>query len=271
MDSTRGQWNKAIEEWDGYARAGGAPETTRRTRRDHLGRLARRIGLEPWAVTADDLTAYLGATDWAAETRRAHRSTLRVFYAWALEVGHVAASPTARLPKVAPAPPRPRPTPDLVHRTALMMATPRERLMVRLAAEAGLRRGEIAVVHSRDLLEDLTGWTLIVHGKGDKDRLVPVSDSLAEGLRGLGPGWAFPGRCGGHLSPRWVGTLLSRLLGNGWTAHSLRHRFATRAYEGSGHDVFSMQELLGHASPVTTRRYVAVGRDRLRAVAESAA
>lgn len=264
-------WGTAIAEWDAHSRAAGAPETTRRTRRDHLGRLARRIRVGPWEVTSEALLEYVASADWAAETRRAHRTTLRVFYSWALEAGHVSESPARVLPKVAPAAPRPRPTPDRVHAMALLVATPREMLMVRLAAELGLRRGEIALVHSRDVLEDLTGWSLLVHGKGGKERLVPLTDPLAAALRRLEPGWAFPGRVGGHLSPRWVGTLLSRVLGDGWTAHSLRHRFATRSYEVSGFDVFSVQELLGHASPVTTRRYVSVGRDRLRAIVEAAA
>jgi integrase/recombinase XerC len=264
-------WGTAIAGWDAHARASGAPETTRRTRRDHLGRLARRIGADPWGVTADELLEYVNGQGWANETRRAHRTTMRVFYAWALEAGHVSVSPAAGLPKVAPAPPRPRPTPDRVHATALLVADARELLMIRLATEVGLRRGEIALVHSRDLLEDLTGWSLLVHGKGGKERVLPLPDTLAAALQRLEPGWAFPGRVGGHLSPRWVGTLLSRVLGEGWTAHTLRHRFATRTYEGSGYDVFSVQELLGHASPVTTRRYVAVGRDRLRRIVEEAA
>lgn len=50
----------------------------------------------------------------------------------------------------------------------------------------------------------------------------------------------------------------------GWTLHTLRHRFATRAYS-IDRDLLAVQTLLGHASPVTTRRYVAVGEDRLRA------
>jgi site-specific recombinase XerC len=45
-----------------------------------------------------------------------------------------------------------------------------------------------------------------------------------------------------------------RALGMGWTAHQLRHRFATRVHDASG-DLLVTQALLGHASPTTTAIY----------------
>lgn len=54
-----------------------------------------------------------------------------------------------------------------------------------------------------------------------------------------------------------------------WTMHSLRHSAATRWYQVD-RDVFTVQELLGHASPATTRRYVAVPNDALRATVDAA-
>ena len=58
-------------------------------------------------------------------------------------------------------------TPDDVWRAALAKASPRELLMIRLAGEAGLRRGEVAKCHRDDLIEDPRGAALIVHGKGE--------------------------------------------------------------------------------------------------------
>lgn len=221
-------------------------------------------------MTGTVLVAWFNAQTWATETRRGYRSSLRVFYRWALAMGHVTASPASALPVVHPAPPMPRPVPDRDYRLALLAADTRTRLMVRLGAEVGLRRAEVAQVHSRDLIEDLDGWSLLVHGKGQRERLVPLPASIGAELRALPAGWAFPGDDHGHLSPRWVGTLVSRVLPEGHTMHALRHRFATRAYR-IDHDVFAVQELLGHASPATTRRYVATDRDRLRALVEAVA
>jgi integrase/recombinase XerC len=144
-----------------------------------------------------------------------------------------------------------------------MAATPREQLMLRLAAEMGLRRAEVAVIHSRDIFEDMGGHSLTVHGKGGKERDVPLPPGLASQIRAEGTGYLFPGDDAGHLSPRWVGKLVTLLLPDELTMHTLRHRFATRAY-AVDKDVFVVQELLGHASPATTRRYVLVPRDGLR-------
>lgn len=265
-------WGGAIASWITHEAAIGNMSTTRYTRRQHLQRTARSIGVEdPSAVTAEVLVAWFDSQPWQTETRRAYRSSLRSFYGWAVDAGMVEASPALGLPRIRPARPNPQPAPDSVYLPALAAASPRERLMLRLAAEHGMRRGEIAVVHSRDLVEDLTGWTLIVHGKGGKDRLVPLLDDVAALLRGLPAGWAFPGDDHGHLSPRWVGKLLNRLLPDAWTMHKLRHRAATKWWEASAHDLFVVQELLGHASPATTRVYIPVADARLRATVNAAA
>jgi hypothetical protein len=42
-----------------------------------------------------------------------------------------------------------------------------------------------------------------------------------------------PRRFGGHLSPQWVGELVKQVLPDGYTMHTLRHRFASRAYRGT--------------------------------------
>ena len=218
----------------------------------------------PWAVTGDDLLAWAGSQTWARETRRSMRASVRGFYGWAFATGLVSADPSLALPVVAPSAPRPRPAPEVIYRQALAVAPARTRLVLRLAAEVGLRRAEIAQVNTGDLFEDLLGWSLLVHGKGSRDRVVPLPAVLALELRARGPGWVFPGSDRGHLSPRWVGKLASTVLPQAWTLHTLRHRFATQAY-GLERDLLVVQTLLGHSSPVTTRRYVQVDGDRLRA------
>ena len=263
-------WGSAISGFVEHLSAGGAPATTIATRRHHLILAARMLGGDPWAVTGPMLVAWFARHPWAQETRRGYRATLRKFYGWALDVGHVVENPALELPVVKPSPPSPRPVPDRLYEAALAQARPRERLMLRLAAEVGLRRGEVATVHSDCLVEDLDGWSLVVKGKGGKVRVLPLSTSLAVALLALPEGYAFPGNMDGHLSPRRVGDLVSDLLPQGWTMHKLRHRFATRAY-AVDRDVFTVQDLLGHASPATTRAYVAIPRDSLRRTVEAVA
>lgn len=272
MTPLRPSWACELDAWALALRAAGRSEETIGLRTYHLRRLAgavRPVG--PWEVSVDDLTGFMGGHRWSRSTLCSYRASLRSFYAWAVATGRCEASPAAGLPAPGMTPPSPHPAPEDAYRLGLAVAGPRERLMLRLAAGTGMRRGEVARVHSTDLSRDLLGWSLTVHGKGARDRVVPLPDDLASQLRALPAGWAFPGDVDGHLSARWVGRLVSRVLPQGWAMHSLRHRFATQAY-GVDHDLLTVQQLLGHASPVTTRAYVKVddaAKRRLVAVVAS--
>lgn len=260
-------WARAIDDYSTAQRVAGRATSTIRLRRDQLSQLARHTDKGPWAVELEDLVSWLGSGEWSQERRRSMRTTLRGFYRWGVGLGSIQENPADGLPVVRATPPNPRPTPDLVYRRAKLAANPRARLMIRLATECGLRRSEVAQVHSRDLERDLGGWSLVVHGKGNKVRLIPLPASIARELAALDTGYAFPGADGGHLSPRWVGRIIRDLLGEGYTMHGLRHRFATMAYQ-TDRDVFTLQAMLGHASPETTRRYVQVPSDAMRRMVE---
>lgn len=267
------EWSEAIAGWCRSLAAASRSKATIKLRQTQLRRLVLAYPQGPWAVTTADLLDWLGSRGWARDTLRSHRAALRSFYAWGVAAGHIERSPATGLPAIRPAQPRPRPTPDLTYRLAHGQARGWEVLALRLGAEAGLRRGEIAQVHEGDLIEDLTGWSLLVHGKGDKIRMVPLGDHLASAIRDAcraGGGYAFPGRIDGHISPGYLGKRISALMPDGVSTHSLRHRFATRAYSVD-RDVFAVQQLLGHASPETTRRYVQVPDDRLRRTVEAIA
>jgi len=249
-------WQGLLASWSAWMRASGKPESTIYLRVYHLRRFAETHP-DPWACDVEDLARWLAGYGWAPETLRSHRASLRAFYAWTVLTGRAQASPALLLPPVPPTIGKPRPAPEAVLAEALRGAAPRVRVMVRLAAHAGLRRAEIASVHSDDLFEDLDGWSLRVRGKGRRVRLVPLPRLLALELRSLPGGWAFPGQVDGHLSPAYVGKLVSRALGPGWTAHTLRHRFASRTYAVE-RDLRAVQEMLGHARPETTAIYVQV-------------
>lgn len=269
--ATPESWLTEIEAWAVAMRGAGFTGPTITTRTDHLRRCARAVGWHqgPWEVTSEDLLGWVGQQTWARATRRSVYSSLQGFWRWGHGSGRIDHNPADALPRVEPAPPRPRPAPEHVYEAALLAADERGRLILRLAAEAGLRRAEIAVIHSRDIIRDFYGASLLVHGKGQRKRMVPLSPDLLRMLEARGPGYILPGDDNGHLSPRWVGKIATRLLPADWTLHSLRHRFATAAYS-QDRDLLAVQQLLGHSTPTTTQRYVVVPDDALRRAAQAA-
>ncbi|QSM74619.1 tyrosine-type recombinase/integrase [Mycobacteroides abscessus subsp. massiliense] len=268
------EWQGIIAKYRTAMEADGSPRTTIATRMSHLHRLARGLGAAPHEVTEETLTDWFAKQKhWQRETRRGYRTTTRGFFGWAHAKGHLLSNPAAGLETVAPEPPAPKPAPDRVWKESILAADARTMVMLYLACDAGLRRGEVAVVHTDDLLESFGGYMLVVHGKGGKERTIPISDGLADMVAagpgghtpGLGSGgYLFPGDDNGHLSPRWVGRLCANAMPGVWTMHKLRHRFATRAYRGT-RDIRAVQELLGHSSVATTQLYTAVDDDEKRA------
>ncbi|MBN9328088.1 tyrosine-type recombinase/integrase [Cellulomonas sp. 73-145] len=257
-------WGIEIEAWRLALAAAGRPKTTIELRTYHLRRLASWAAPRgPWDLTLDDLIGWTGAMLWEAETRRSVRSSLRGFWRWAVLTGRARVDVAIGLPPITPKEPRPRPAPPAAVHDAIATADPRLRLMLRLANELGMRRGEVAQVHTDDLLADLVGWSLRVHGKGARERVVPLPDDLAAVIRRCS-GFVFPGACEGHLSARWVGRLVSRSLPQEVTMHQLRHLAATELHDET-HNLRLVQRLLGHASLTTTQRYVLVRDNELRA------
>ena len=248
--------------------AAGQSTQSQYLRYSQLARLAREAHPHtPQTLAPDQLVAWLGNHDWSRETRRSLRAGLRSWWLW-----YGRPEMADAVPAVAASTPAPRPAPDDAVQTALATASPRVALMLRVAIETGARRGEISQIHADDLSADALGKTLRLHGKGAKTRIVPISDQLAATIRlAARDSWLFPSREGcGHLTAGYVGKLMSRVLPGDWTAHTLRHRYATRAYAASD-DIIAVSRLLGHASVATTQRYVATDAARLREVARMAA
>jgi len=263
-------WHQAITRWTTWLAAGGASPDTLRLRRLQLRRIGADIGGHPFTTTDEELTMWFALHQWAPETRRSHLAAVRSFYRWAVDHGHATVDPTRLLPRPHPTPAEPRPASEQAVDRALAAADDRQRLMVELAARHGLRRGEISRIHSDDLIGDAGDVLLAVHGKGGKDRVIPLLDRTAAALRRNGPGWIFPNGKGSHLSPGHVGVLITRALPPGVTPHMLRHRFATVVYRATL-DIRNLQRLLGHASVATTQRYAAADPAELRRVLSAAA
>lgn len=256
-------WRESINGWTDTLRAAGLSAQTIKSRRYkmvHLAALLMPSG--PEDVTTEQIVQVFARQQWKPETRKAYRNTISSFFRWLHKSCRRSDDPSLDVPRVKKPHAHPRPCPDRYIAAAMEMATSSEKLMIRLGAECGLRRGEIARVHSDDVVADSAGHSLIVRGKGDKQRIVPLPDDLAAIVMDAN-GYLFPGRFGGHVEESYIGDHISRLLPDGWAAHTLRHRFATTAYAAT-HDLFVVAELLGHESVETTEHYVAMPDGRLR-------
>jgi integrase/recombinase XerC len=159
----------------------------------------------------------------------------------------------------------------------------RDAAVMALLYGSGLRISEALGLKRRDVPKPGEGDTLIVLGKGNKTRMVPVlqnvltliADYVAmcpHPLPASGP--MFVGARGGPLSPRIIQLTMERLRGalglpDSATPHALRHSFATHLL-GRGGDLRAIQELLGHASLSTTQIYTGIDTERLFEVYKSA-
>lgn len=240
-------------------------------RQYQIGRFFRATGIAPADVTIDDLRSWMDRPEWAPNTAAVVKASLSSYFGYLHDEEILAHNPAKRLeaPRVPAS--KPKPASDEAVANALANATPRVRLMVSLGALAGLRAMEIAAVASTDVEITEHGATLRILGKGGKTRIVPIADELALQLMSDEPGYLFPGRISGHVSPAYVSRLVSQTLPPGVTCHKLRHRFATRAYRNSGHNLRAVQILLGHSNISTTQIYTDVDGEELRLAALSAA
>lgn len=277
-------WEDAVEGWEKYLRAGGKSARTIYTRRGHVRAVAHYLQMRhPSDVTLQHLIMLSGDREWSREHRRGMLTSLRQFFDHCVRLGLMDENPTNGMPKVPVSSPKPRPAPEWMWRDTLDAAKPREQLMVRLAGEAGLRRDEISRVRRDDVFWDGDGYSLVVRGKGDKQRVVPLNQVLAEEIQrgrfewipdGIDTGFLFPSidRWGNviakHMSGDRVGRLISDLMPPDWSAHKLRHRYATLGFAKT-HDLRAVQENLGHASVATTQRYTATSSASMRAVADA--
>ena len=256
-------WRRSIEGWTDTLKAAGLAAQTIKSRRYkmvHLAALLMPSG--PEDVTTEQIVQTFARQQWKPETRKAYRNTISSFFRWLHKSCRRSDDPSLDVPRVKKPHAHPRPCPDKYITAAMEKATAVEKLMIRLGAECGLRRGEIARVHSDDVVADSAGHSLIVRGKGDKQRIVPLPDDLAAIVMDAN-GYLFPGRFGGHVEESYIGDHISHLLPDGYAAHTLRHRFATTAYAAT-HDLFVVADLLGHESVETTEHYVAMPDGRLR-------
>jgi integrase/recombinase XerD len=219
----------------------------------------------------------------AASSAARKLSALRQFFAFLLDEGERGDNPALDIARPATRRPLPR---ILTHddieklfaqagREAEGEAPPasavRQLLFLELLYGSGLRASELVSLPRRAIAGERA--FLIVRGKGDKERLVPLSDRSRTALdRWLplladGSAWLFPsGKA--HVSRVRLFQMLRELAGRAGidpqavSPHVLRHAFATHLLEG-GADLRALQLMLGHADIATTEIYTHVDSRRL--------
>lgn len=146
--------------------------------------------------------------------------------------------------------------------------TYRDKALVALMLDSGLRQSEVCSVMRKDFYDD--GTRLVVHGKGGKYRVVPVgkmSRLYVEWYLMHCPyrkDWLFCDKSGDQLSRNAVKLLIGRLakrLPFELSSHKLRHNFATNwcidQYEKRGSvDLVQLMYIMGHSDVKTTQRYL---------------
>lgn len=165
------------------------------------------------------------------------------------------------------------PLTDEALRRLLDGASTRDRAILLLFFDTGLRLSELAGLRTADLRPD---GSVKVMGKGARERIVPVGttarQALARYLRqgdDAADGVIFRSRRGGALGWRGIQQAFRRMklragIPGRCSPHTLRHTFA-RAYLVNGGDAFSLQRILGHATLDMVKRYVALADTDLAA------
>lgn len=229
-------------------RARGLSPRTLELYRYVLGRFAGNYPVIPEGP--EPIEVFLGAQGPSPFTRLTHFKVLRAFLRW-VSGRYGLPNPMAKVsrPVVRPKPMR---TLSLEELGRLFRATEggsRERALVMVLIDTGMRVGEAWGLAP----EDLQGDTLRVRGKaGERD--VPVSPATVEALREHLP-WG--------VTVRWLRAMVTGAMARGGITgaracpHTLRHSFA-RQYLMAGGDVFSLQRILGHRDLATTQRYLAL-------------
>jgi len=220
----------------------------------------------PGEIKASHVSAYLvavrarGVKD---ATIHAHARSARVFINWLAESGIVAAPFKIKMPKVSE---QARPVPSVEDFLKLLSAcrTPRDRALLMIMADTGLRGFEVAGLTWGDL--DMEARTITVRrAKGGKRRINPISLETAEALMCYRKYWpheddlpifqTYPGQ---GLTRHGIFALFARLskrAGVSISAHQIRRFFATQFLRNGG-DLYTLQRLMGHSTIEMTARYV---------------
>ncbi|WP_439598423.1 tyrosine recombinase [Falsiroseomonas sp.] len=247
--------------------------------------------ITPLTADAGTIQAYLrGLSDAGLAARTAARrlSALRQFFRFLVQEGLRTEDPTElqegpRLPASLPKPLAEAELTALLEGAARLPGArgPFAVALVELLYSSGLRVSELASLPAGALRPDQP--LVAVRGKGNKERLVPISARARAAVLAAAAAkpeperksrWLFPSRAaGGHVTRQTIGLVLKdAALAAGLdparvSPHVLRHSFASHLL-AHGADLRSLQMLLGHADIATTQIYTKVLEERLQRLVE---
>lgn len=257
--------------------------TTRKHLNDSLSLAVRHFGPEMLVrnLRRKHVESWVSSMDAQAGTIRTRLSALRGFCQWAVAHGHLKLDPTlgVRGPRAAMSMPRELHR-DAVSKTLNAVPDERAELIVLLAVQEGLRVSEITGLARENI--DLTARVMLVCGKGNKERWLPISgetfDAMGVYFR-QSPGTSGPAiRSESHpnrgLSSKYLTGLMARWLYaagvkqhayDGTSGHAFRHTFAGAMLD-DGADPRDVQGALGHSTLGPTWIYLRrrVAEDQLR-------
>lgn len=256
--------NSLFDEWVLWQLAARRSEVTVSERIRVIAQFEDESPAGAFRATPLDVIRWMGRhSDWAPATAATYHSYLRSWFSWLVIMEHRADNPMLKLPapKYPERTPRPVSDDDLVRLLCTRMHH-RTRVMILLAALAGLRVSEIARVRGEDI--DIATPRMFVEGKGGTRKWIPLHPLLAEvALTMPQRGWWFPSnsmRPGHPVRGKGVSDIIGnamRRAGARGTPHKLRHWYGTTLLD-DGADVRTVQELLRHQSLATTQGYTKV-------------
>lgn len=243
-----------------------AMQTSPRTQAEYRKDLARWYGAGlPLTVAgaAEYKSRLVGAYSEATAGR--FWSTVRTFHRWLVHRGllersvfEVIKAPARRVQPVVESP-----SDNDVAALVTFCESPRDRAVVELLL-CGLRASEVTDLRATSLRFEVGyGHYLVVLGKGNKERIVPVSDEVVSSIHSLGntgSDWLVHNPDGSKLTYDMVNNLIdsaSKKAGVSIYPHKLRHHYGTRMVR-AGVNVLVLSKLLGHATVGTTQRYVSM-------------
>lgn len=253
-----------LQEWMLWQLAARRSEVTVSERIRVIAQFAEEVDTSPAYATSIQIIRWLAKhTEWSASTAATYHSYLRAWFHWLCLMDHRADNPMVKLPspRYPERTPRPVSDDDLVRLLTTSMHH-RTRVMVLLAALAGLRVAEISRVRGEDI--DVAAPRMYVTGKGGSRRWVPLHPLLVEAALTMPRrGWWFPAnsrRPGDHVHSKSVSDIIGQAMrraGARGTPHSLRHWTGSTLLD-DGADVRTIQEVLRHKSVATTQIYTKV-------------